>query len=238
MMFRWLLFALAMLSLRPSPALGEPANAPGVNVDSTIITGIDVSDSISDVELLIQVEGIGQAIQAPEVMTAIQSGRVAKIGFLVFLWADGDFPIVAGWSEISTLEDATDVAQRMMAAVHEIRSSGTSRVGSLTDVSAALQFAGELLAHSPFVAEQNVINLISNGVDNVDSSPEQVRDHLVSQGVRINGVVIGGLPAIVTYFRESVIGGPSAFVVPVTEREGLVYALCRKFRWDLAQVQP
>ena len=30
MRFRWLLFAVIMLSLQPSPALGEPANVPGV----------------------------------------------------------------------------------------------------------------------------------------------------------------------------------------------------------------
>jgi hypothetical protein len=70
-------------------------------------------------------------------------------------------------------------------------------------------------------------------VDNVGEGPRRVRDALVARDVTIDGVVIGGDPTVLEYFRNQVIGGPTAFVLAVEDREKLIEVLARKFMTEI-----
>jgi len=47
--------------------------------------------------------------------------------------------------------------------------------------------------------------------------------------VTIDGIVIGNDPVVIEYSRQNVIGGPTAFVLAVENRERLVEVFARKF---------
>lgn len=201
--------------------------------DANIVTGLDVSSSVTGEETAIQVEGLALAIQSPEIIGAIQRGRYKRIGFAVYLWADGEFPVVVGWRTIGSPEDAVAAATEMTARLQEIQRQH-SRVGNLTNLSKALEAGGAMLATAPFASHRAIINIVGDGEDNVGEGPEQARDQLVTRGVDINGVVLGGEQTVAEYFRRSVVGGPMAFVITVGAREELAGAWRRKFVTEIA----
>src|SRR5919198_6449751 len=99
---RLALFALcALLGARPALAADDHATT-----DANIITGLDVSSSINAQETMLQIDGMAQAIKAPEILAAIQHGHYGRIGFAVFVWADGDYPELVSWRLISSPQDA------------------------------------------------------------------------------------------------------------------------------------
>ena len=64
-----------------------------------------------------QVDGMAQAIRAPEIVAAIKNGRHGRIGFAVFLWAAGDFPELASWRVIGSPQDAEAASNEISSRV-------------------------------------------------------------------------------------------------------------------------
>ena len=211
------------------------SSAKGTQTDANIVTGLDVSSSINAEDAQIQLRGMALAIQSPEILSAIQRGRHKRIGFSVFLWCDGGYPVVVAWRIIGSAKDAAAAAAQLTVPFEVVREAQTS---GLTDLSRAIENGGALLKAAPFPSDRSVLNLVGNGEDNVGEGPQRARDALVASGGEINGVVIGGLPTILAYYQTAVVGGPMAFVVPVKTPENLVDAMRRKFVTEIAMALP
>jgi Ca-activated chloride channel homolog len=207
----------------------DAADTGAIRTDANIVTGLDVSGSIDGNETQIQIEGMAIAMQAPEILSAIASGRHGQIGFAVFLWAENSVPVFVSWKLIGSRQDARETADDMVSRLQTILSSKPAQLGDLTDVSAAMEYADRMLRTAPFAGDRMIINIVGDGVDNVGEGPQRVRDALVARDVTIDGVVLGGDPTVLDYFRRHVIGGPTAFVLAVKDRERLVEVLARKF---------
>src|SRR5262244_1439484 len=82
-----------------------PSNADELTTDTNIITGLDVSSSINAQETQLQIEGMAQAIRSPSILAAIQHGKHSRIGFAVFVWADGDCVELIPWRMISSPQE-------------------------------------------------------------------------------------------------------------------------------------
>ena len=106
-------------------------------------------------------------------------------------------------------------------------------VGRQPDVSSALEHAAEMLQSSPYASQRAIVNIVGDGEDNVGEDPRRIRDALVAHGVVINGVVIGGDPAVITYFRNAVVG-PSGFVLAADKPETLSQVFALKFMSEIA----
>jgi hypothetical protein len=206
-----------------------------IRTDANIVTGLDVSDSMDGEETQIQIEGMAIAMQAPEVLSAIGSGRYGQIGFAVFLWAEHSIPVFASWELISSRQDAREIADDMVLRLRTILDSKPMQLGELTDVSAAMEYGAEMLRTSPYAGDRMIMNIVGDGVDNVGEGPQRVRDALVARDVTIDGVAIGGDPSVLDYFRRHVIGGPMAFVLAAKDREKLIEVLARKFMTEIVQ---
>ena len=217
------------LLILSSLLLINPAAAEGTETDANIITGLDISDSISTVETQLQVDGMARAIRDPEILAAIHRGQHQRIGFAVYAWADGDYPVLVSWRSIESEADARAASEEMVARLKALTESSTTLVGSLTDISAAMGYGLAMLGEAPFATDREVLNIIGNGEDNVGEDPKRARDGLVAQGVTINGVVLGNNPALLEYYRHQVIGGPSAFVMPVNNADSMTEVFARKF---------
>lgn len=228
----WFLFLVAWIYWH----LGGALRAEPVAVDSIVITGLDVSSSINAVETQLQVDGVAQALRSPVVLRAVQAGRHGCSAFVVYLWADGSYPVVLSWRVIGSQADADAAAAEITATMRAMPAATAASTGTLTDLSGALDQARALLAAAPFRADRRLVNLIGNGEDNVGDGPQAARAALLALGVTINGVVVGGDPAVIGYYRSQVIGGRGAFVLSADKAETLAQDFTMKFVNEIAMV--
>lgn len=221
---------LAILVIGWVLLVGRLGLADSVWTDANIVTGLDVSGSIEAQETQIQIEGMAMAIRSPEVLAAIRRGNHGRVGFAVFVWANGNYPVFASWRLIGSPEDALAASKEVESRLYAIlRSDVAVKLGKLTDLSSAIEYGGRMLLTAPYITDHTILNIVGNGLDNVAEGPQQARDKLVAQGATINGVVLGHDRGVLEYFRREVIGGPTAFVLAANDRDRLVEVLERKF---------
>ena len=113
-----------------------------------------------------------------------------------------------------------------------------------TSISAALDFALPLFDDNGFEGARRVIDVSGDGPNNMGSPVVAARDRVLAAGVTINGLPImirpsmrGAPPGygLDTYYRDCVIGGPGAFVLPVRDASELALAIRQKLILDIAQ---
>lgn len=225
---------LAFLALCSMLSCFSVANADELSTDANIITGLDVSSSINAQETMLQIDGMAQAIRSPAILAAIQHGRFGRIGFSVFVWADGEYPELVSWRMISTPQDAEAASQEITSRLQAILQTASHNVGTLTNLSAAIDHASEMLRQAPYATNRAIVNIIGNGEDNVGEDPQRARADLLARGATINGVVVGGDPAVLDYYRHQVIGGRTAFVLSADKAETLVQVFALKFVSEIA----
>lgn len=230
---------LALLALCGALSCFRAAAADELNTDANIITGLDVSSSINAQETMLQIDGMAQAIKSPAILAAIQHGRYGRIGFSVFIWADGEYPELVSWRTISSPEDAEATSKEIASRLQAILENSSRSVGTLTNLSGAIEHASEMLQQAPYSTNRTVVNIIGNGEDNVGEDPQRARAELLARGATINGVVVGGDPAVLAYYRQQVIGGRTAFVLSADKAETLVQVFALKFVSEIAlHLQP
>ena len=209
---------------------GRLACADSVWTDVNIVTGLDFSGSIEPRDAQVQIDGITMAIRSPQIIAAIKNGNHGRIGFALFVWASGNYPILVIWRQISTAEEAAAVADEVSTGLHAlIGSDALVKLGALTDLSGALDYGGELLRAAPFTTNHRIINIIGNGIDNVGEGARPARDRLVAEGITINAVALGRDRTLFGYLKRDVIGGPESFALMADDPEMLVEVLARKF---------
>ncbi len=223
--------------------IGHATFADGLDTDVNIVTALDISNSIALQEFELELEGVAQAIRDPRVLRAIQAGQHRRIGFAVFAWHHDSFPRVLTWTIIGSQDDARAVARQIEARGlidfdREARESVVWYIGRLTDLSQAIDYAGEMIRTAPFAARRSVINVIGNGKDNVAEDAGPSRDRVVEGGSTINGLVLGNDPAATDYYRQQVIGGPGAFVMTITDTATVTDTFARKFIGDIVAQDP
>jgi hypothetical protein len=133
-----------------------------------------------------------------------------------------------GAAEEAGFDPALALAGAIAAAPRQLFGGGTS-------LSGAIDVSMQLLAASPFRADRRVIDISGDGSNNRGRPAEMARDEAVTQGVVINGLPILTLePDLDGYYRDSVIGGPGSFVVPVHSYEAFADAILNKLVNEIA----
>ena len=117
------------------------ARADDQKVDANVITGLDVSSSINTVDTILQVEGMADAVRSPAFVAAASQGRHGRIGFLIFVWADGDYPELVSWRVIGTQAEANAVSAEIQDKLQSLIQTASPDVGVLTNLSGALAHA-------------------------------------------------------------------------------------------------
>ena len=234
-----LMFGLAL-------ACDGAVQADEIVTDANIVTGLDISDSITLDDLHLEIMGMAEAIRSPQILEAIRSGPHGRIGFAVFAWHYNQFPVAVSWTLIASADDADAVSRAIEARLKidveaEARKAEEFRVGRLstyigrlTDLSQAIDHAGAMLAAAPYATDRAVINIVGDGEDNVGEDAELARDRVVKTGAIVNGVVIGNDLGMVDYYRNHAIGGRGAFVMSVNRSQSMIEAMQRKFMYDIA----
>jgi hypothetical protein len=187
----------------------------------------------------LQRQGFVEAFRSPLVHSAIGNGMLGRLAVAYLEWAGPTIQYVTvPWAEIGGPEEALSFADRLAQA--------PIRRGPRTSISGAIDASMKLLSESNVEAVRRVIDISGDGVNNLGRSVTQARDEALAQGV-----VINGLPLLLKratnswdsenldeYYRDCVIGGAGAFMIPVRERHQFVEAIKTKIIREIAGVAP
>jgi hypothetical protein len=212
--------ALAALFLLALPQSRGEAEA--YDVDLALVLAIDCSFSVDANEFRLQMEGLGRAFQQPEVKAAIKKGPTGRIAVIAMQWSDeANQMVVVPWTILAGDADADELAQILMRMPRRLAEGGTS-------ISTSLTFAAGLFATAP-KAERRVIDVSSDGRNNIGPPVNGVRDRLVAQGITINALtILNEWPTLDKYFELNVVGGQGHFVIPSNDYAAYAEAIYRK----------
>lgn len=219
-------------------AVAEPSWAEVPRTDANLVSGLDISESVSGAEMRLQVRGMAEALRSPAFLAAVRSGREGRIGFAVFAWYHGHFPMVVPWRLIASEADAEAAARRIEALADvDVQAQAMARerfyAGRLTNLARAMSHAGEVLGAAPFPSGRGVVNIVGDGADNIGGAVGDARDRLVAAGITVNGVIIGDDADLLDYYRREVAGGDGAFVMAASSPDRVADVMLRKFVQDL-----
>lgn len=200
-----------------------------------LVLAVDVSGSVSQARFELQRQGYAAAFRSSAVQQAIRSTGTGSVAIAMLQWTGPALQVVAvDWTLIS---DAAS-AERFAAAVEQ---APRALFGGGTSISGAIDYAMTMFPPSPFQASRRVIDISGDGANNRGRFAEEARDEAVRAGLVINGLPILTLePELDEYYRESVIGGPGAFVIAVRSYEAFAQAIRSKLVTEIAtgDIQP
>jgi Mg-chelatase subunit ChlD len=197
-------------------------HAEGDEVDLALVLAVDCSFSVDANEFAQQVQGLGAAFKRAEVKAAIQQGNLQRIAVSVVEWSDAKSQVVVvPWTTVSTDAEIESLGDRLTAIRRDLAEGGTS-------ISSALLYAEALFTTAP-KSQRQVVDVSSDGRNNIGVPVASARDRLVARGITINGLVIlNEWPTLDVYFQNQVVGGQGHFVIPADNYTAYGEAIYRK----------
>ena len=226
------LFALGSSQLRTAYAQSQAV----VDVDVQLVLAVDISLSMDSDEQRLQREGYVAAFKDPALVQAILAGRHKRIAVTYFEWA-GEFAVrtLIPWTIVDSAESAYSLSESL-AAMPFSRARFTS-------ISGALNYASGQFEESPFRSDRRVLDISGDGPNNNGPPVSEARQALLDKGVVINGlpiVIKRGSPYfelsdLEQYYRDCVIGGEGAFVIPIRSLDEFLSATRLKLLREIAE---
>lgn len=198
--------------------------------------GLDVSKSVDATEYRLQLDGLAQALQHPEIMESLLAMPGAPVRLAVFEWSEPGYQrLLLDWQIIDQPEDITRIARTL-------RSTQRTKAPPGTAVGSAMIYGTELLSRQS-ECWQKTLDLSGDGKHNLGPDPRDVQQRV--SGITINGLVIGADTTDITDLRQMQIGelsayygawvitGPGAFVETALGYETYREAMLRKLKREL-----
>jgi hypothetical protein len=220
--------AFAAVALMFVLAVPLQAQSPE-EVDLELVLMVDASGSVDQQEYRLQRGGYIQAFRDPRVIDAIGSGYRRKIAVAYIEWT-GPFlqAAIADWTVLSDAASIEAFAQRLQAAPRVLYGGGTS-------VGGAIQYGADAIDANRFAAQRKVIDVSGDGANTSGPPAKTARDRAVARGFTINGLpILTDEPALDRYYRDEVIGGPGAFMIPAKTFEDFARAIRTKLIREIA----
>lgn len=194
--------------------------------------GLDVSGSVDAREYRLQLDGLANALQHPEVRQALLQMPEAPVELAVFSWSGAADPrLILAWTRIE--DDAT-----LAAATDSLRRTPRTASSLSTAIGAAMRTGAGLLAQRAG-CWRRTLDLTGDGISNEGPRPRDVRRSGAMAGTTVNALVIGdGTPdertdKLTAYFKAEVLHGPDAFTETATDFDDFERAMVRKLLREL-----
>jgi len=214
--------------------LACPAMAQTERVDVALVLAVDVSGSVDAGRFSLQMDGIAAAFESREVQGTILAGRQQAMLVALVQWSNRP-SLSIPWTLLTNSGDVRRFATRVR---------GLRRADSaFTCMSAALRsIADKLLTQLPVPADHLVVDVSGDGHDNCNppETVDEVRDELAAASVTVNGLpILEGDEAdtLEAWYRDHVIGGPNAFLIPAAGFADFERAMRRKFVTEISLAQ-
>jgi hypothetical protein len=227
------LFGIALVLLAGLILL--PARGRTAEVDLALVLAVDISNSMDPDEQELQRLGFVEAFRSPLVHDAIRKGMLGRVAVTYMEWAGSTVQnVVVPWTEIEAAEDALSFADQLARA--------PIRRGPRTSISGAIDFSVGLLARWQGDAMRQVIDVSGDGANNQGRSVTAARDDAIAKGITVNGLPLmlkrstssWDVENLDEHYRDCVIGGPGAFMIPVRERAQFAGAIKTKIIREIA----
>ncbi|RME98534.1 MAG: DUF1194 domain-containing protein [Alphaproteobacteria bacterium] len=229
-----LAFAFLLVTLLP---FARPAEAQE-QVDVELVLLADASMSIDAAELRFQRLGYAEALQHPDVLSAIAKGAVGKIAVTFIEWADDlSQDIVVPWMVVDGAAPARRFAQLLLAAPR--KAFGSNAIGE------AIAAAQRAIESNRYEGLRKIIDFSGDSANNWHGRPvAQARANALADGIIINGLAVlcraqncTGRPVgydLEAAFARQIIGGPGSFVITADDKNSFAEAVRRKLILELA----
>ncbi|MBT8408416.1 MAG: DUF1194 domain-containing protein [Alphaproteobacteria bacterium] len=234
-------FLLCFVLSLPGATLAQGADP--IEVDVELFLAVDVSRSMSPAELEIQRRGYAAALGSDAVGAAIEGGLLGRIAITYVEWAgESSQRIIVDWTLIESRQDARRVA--------ELLTRDWTTFMRRTSISGAINYGAQSIDENNYIGLRRVIDISGDGPNNSGQRVDAARDAAVAEGLIINGLPIMTDPPVSgfsgrwniddldVYYTACVIGGPGAFVIPVTDWAQFADAVRRKLVLEIAGRPP
>jgi hypothetical protein len=217
---RWMLLALLLLA--------PPARAQELALQLAL--AVDASGSVSRERFELQKQGYAAAFRNPRLVQAIAGSEGVAVA--MFQWTGpGMQADVVPWRVVRDRASAEALAAAIEAAPRQLFSGGTS-------ISGAIDHAMALFRVAPGPAQRRVIDISGDGANNRGRPAARARDEAVAEGVTINGLPILNVePDLDEHYRDEVIGGPGAFMIPARDFDAFGEAIRQKLILEIAALK-
>ncbi|SFS11670.1 DUF1194 domain-containing protein [Yoonia litorea] len=178
--------------------------------DTALILTIDVSNSVDVAEYRLQIDGLADALQDPEIRdTMVQTGTTVA----VVQWSGEDKQEISiPWTEVKTVFDVERLSQQARALERAFVLSDTAPAE-------AIYFSLRMFDDVP-QCNRRVIDISGDGTPNGGSDVRVARNAAERAGVTINGIAIESLGVAITNFYQSSVITRNGFVMTArTHRE-------------------
>lgn len=164
--------------------------------ETALLLSVDVSNSIDPGEYRLQVDGMADALQDPEIIEALVRGRMA---LAVQQWSGPDMQILSiPWTRMTSPLAVADFSARARAIPRAFVMSNTAPAEALRHALAQFGQVRDCTRH--------VIDVSGDGTANAGANVRKARAEAEGMGVTINGLAIEAMGvALTNYFRSSVI---------------------------------
>lgn len=229
-----------LISLIVAASLGLPTvtrAADPVPVDLELVLAVDASASIDAREAALQRAGYIAALTDKRVLERISQGSFGRIAVAYVEWA-GSQETIVDWSIIEDAASAEAFAITLRAAPFH--------TGTATSVSAALEYSARLFEENHIDSIRRVIDISGDGFNWAGRPIDITQPEIIAAGITINALPIlrfdenGRLtnPGLDKYYRDRVIGGPGAFLIPIEGTAAFSEAILRKLIIEIADIAP
>jgi hypothetical protein len=226
--------------LAAGPASAQEEELP---VDLELVLAVDASGSVDAEEARRQREGYVAAIADPAVIQAIRANFHRRVAVLYLEWAGVHRQrVVVDWTLVGDTGGAGEFAAALAAA--------PLSSWHWTSISGAIDFAVPLFDGNGYAGERRVVDVSGDGPNNRGRPVALARDAAVARGIVINGLPIldegrqppdlpsPDEPTLDRYYRENVVGGPGAFVLPAEGLADFRAAILRKLVHEIGGAPP
>ena len=193
--------------------------------------GLDVSSSVDAREYRLQTHGLAAALVAPEVREAFLAQPGAPVKLQIYEWSGWQQQVVRiDWTEIRGEADLAGVAARLAGQERSFEQYPTA-------VGLALMFGLQSLGRQTGCVRRT-LDLSGDGTNNDGLSPDMARLEVPSEGITVNGLVIGANgKTLARYYQQFVIQGPGAFVEVADDYDDFERAMRRKLLRELGVIE-
>lgn len=202
-----------LLTLLCSAAFAMPARAADT-ADIELVLAVDASSSIDIGEYALQLRGIARGFRDPTVHSAILAGDQGRIAVNVIIWGEQKFSKQStGWHVISAASEAEAFAD--LVELMPRRQFGGTGIGE------ALDHAVSAIDENGIAARRRVVDVSGDGVETLADGAvllPEARARAARLDITVNGLaVVNEDRNLFNYFREQLVTGADAFVLPADD---------------------
>jgi hypothetical protein len=199
-------------------------------VDLNLVVAIDVSESVNDIEWDQQKQGYIDAFLSEDVLGAVLSGPLQRIGVIVVQCAGTSQQVVG--TDWMILEDMAS-AERLADLIAGMRRQ--YYFSKDTSIAGCLYFGLSALDASPYATMREVIDLSGDGEHDGHGLLPHAREMATQRQVIVNGIpILSDVEDLEQYYREFVITGAGSFTVVAEDYASFGQAIRRKFVLEIA----